>query len=102
MADTGAITQERSRTEAAKINFPKVSRQPGAWFADWASDQVQSVLPPDRDATVRTSLDQRLQLGAEAALSTFDASTLLMSLGDAIVTGPTGNNLRDLRILLAP
>jgi hydroxypyruvate reductase len=38
----------------------------------------------------------------EAALSTFDASTLLMSLGDAIVTGPTGNNLRDLRILLAP
>jgi hydroxypyruvate reductase len=38
----------------------------------------------------------------EAALSMFDASTLLMSLGDAIVTGPTGNNLRDLRILLAP
>jgi len=37
----------------------------------------------------------------EAALSTFDASTLLMSLGDAIVTGPTEHNLRDLRLLMA-
>jgi penicillin-binding protein 1A len=69
MADTGAITPERARAEAAKISFPKVTRQPGAWFADWASDQVQSVLPPDRDATVRTTLDQRLQIASEAALS---------------------------------
>jgi glycerate 2-kinase len=37
-----------------------------------------------------------------AALTAFDAYWLLASLGDAIVTGPTGNNLRDLRILLAP
>jgi hydroxypyruvate reductase len=36
------------------------------------------------------------------ALAAFDSSTLLASLGDAIVTGATGNNLRDLRILLAP
>ena len=70
MADTGAITADRARAEAAKISFPKVSRQPGAWFADWASDEVQSVLPPDRDATVRTTLDQRLQIAAESALST--------------------------------
>jgi glycerate 2-kinase len=35
------------------------------------------------------------------ALTTFDAYPLFDSLGDAIVTGPTGNNLRDLRILLA-
>jgi hydroxypyruvate reductase len=42
--------------------------------------------------------------GAEAvrhALSTFNAYPLLDALGDAIITGPTGNNLRDLRILLA-
>lgn len=70
MAETGAISAERARAEAAKISFPKISRQPGAWFADWASDQVQSVLPPDRDATVRTTLDQRLQIAAESALST--------------------------------
>jgi hydroxypyruvate reductase len=37
-----------------------------------------------------------------AALAAFDAYGLLSSLGDEIVTGPTGNNLRDLRILLAP
>jgi glycerate 2-kinase len=42
--------------------------------------------------------------GAEAvrhALSTFNAYPLFDALGDAVVTGPTGNNLRDLRILLA-
>jgi glycerate 2-kinase len=37
-----------------------------------------------------------------AALSAFDSHSLLASLGDTITTGPTGNNLRDLRILLAP
>jgi len=40
-------------------------------------------------------------LDAGAALEKFDAYPLLSALGDAIETGPTGNNLRDLRILLA-
>ena len=35
------------------------------------------------------------------SLSKFDAYPLTNALGDAIITGPTGNNLRDLRILLA-
>lgn len=35
------------------------------------------------------------------ALSSFNAYPLFEVLGDAIITGPTGNNLRDLRILLA-
>jgi glycerate 2-kinase len=30
-----------------------------------------------------------------------DAHGFFARLGDAVVTGPTGNNLRDLRILLA-
>jgi glycerate 2-kinase len=38
----------------------------------------------------------------ERALAEFDSYGLLSMLGDAVVTGPTGNNLRDLRILLAP
>jgi glycerate 2-kinase len=46
-----------------------------------------------------------LNRGGEAAvhraLSSFNAYPLLNTLGDAILTGPTGNNLRDLRILLA-
>jgi glycerate 2-kinase len=37
----------------------------------------------------------------QVALDKFDAYPLFHSLGDAIETGPTGNNLRDLRILLA-
>jgi glycerate 2-kinase len=40
-------------------------------------------------------------LGVRAALAAFDAYPFFKALGDAIETGPTGNNLRDLRILLA-
>jgi hydroxypyruvate reductase len=40
-------------------------------------------------------------LDAAEALAKFDAYPFFDALGDAIVTGPTGNNLRDLRILLA-
>ncbi len=36
-----------------------------------------------------------------AALATFNAYPLFQALGDAIMTGPTGNNVRDLRILFA-
>jgi len=36
-----------------------------------------------------------------AALAGFDSYGLFKVLGDAIETGPTGNNLRDLRVLLA-
>jgi glycerate 2-kinase len=40
-------------------------------------------------------------LDPKAHLAGFNAYPFFESLGDAIVTGPTGNNLRDLRILLA-
>jgi hydroxypyruvate reductase len=40
-------------------------------------------------------------LNTAQALAQFDAYPLFEALGDAVVTGPTGNNLRDLRILLA-
>ncbi len=40
-------------------------------------------------------------LDINAALRKFDAYPLFNALGDSIETGPTGNNLRDLRILLA-
>jgi glycerate 2-kinase len=39
-------------------------------------------------------------LDASAHLSAFNAFPLFEALGDAVITGPTGNNLRDLRILL--
>jgi len=40
-------------------------------------------------------------LGAREALEESDAYTLFEQLGDAVITGPTGTNVRDLRILLA-
>lgn len=50
-----------------------------------------------------TTIDrtQKQGLDVRTALQKFDAYPLFSSLGDAIETGPTGNNLRDLRILLA-
>ncbi|MCU1285468.1 MAG: glycerate 2-kinase [Acidobacteriales bacterium] len=36
-----------------------------------------------------------------AALSRFDSYPVFEKLGDGIVTGPTGNNIRDIRILMA-
>jgi hydroxypyruvate reductase len=38
---------------------------------------------------------------AEAALARFDSGTFLNRIGATIETGPTGNNLRDLRLFLA-
>jgi len=40
-------------------------------------------------------------LDAHTHLAAFNAYPFFVGLGDEIVTGPTGNNLRDLRILLA-
>ena len=50
-----------------------------------------------------TTLDRAKGRGldAAAALRQFDSYSFFHALGDDIVTGPTGNNLRDLRILLA-
>ena len=44
---------------------------------------------------------QKQGLDTRTALEKFDAYPLLHALGDTIEIGPTGNNLRDLRILLA-
>jgi glycerate 2-kinase len=40
-------------------------------------------------------------LDAHAALAKFDAYPFFSALGETVETGPTGNNLRDIRILLA-
>ena len=37
----------------------------------------------------------------DASLADFNACPLFTSLGDSVVTGPTGQNLRDLRVLIA-
>lgn len=50
-------------------------------------------------STAERAQSKGLNIGT--ALEKFDAHPLFSALGDAIETGPTGNNLRDLRILLA-
>jgi hydroxypyruvate reductase len=51
------------------------------------------------DTTTLSSHERRLT--AAGALRAFDSFTWLQAIGATIVTGPTGHNLRDLRILLA-
>jgi hydroxypyruvate reductase len=41
-----------------------------------------------------------LNFNAQQSLESFDACPLFSALGDTVVTGPTGHNLRDLRLLL--
>jgi glycerate 2-kinase len=52
-------------------------------------------------STVFRIRDQADDLAVRQALAGFNAYPFFDALGDTIVTGPTGNNLRDLRILLA-
>lgn len=50
-----------------------------------------------------TTVERARQRGlkAEAALRQFDSYPLFNAIGDSVMTGPTGNNVRDLRILMA-
>jgi glycerate 2-kinase len=59
---------------------------------------------PAAGAVVDGSTAERARsrgLDERAALAKFDAHPFFKMLGDAIEIGPTGNNLRDLRVLLA-
>ncbi len=49
----------------------------------------------------RTLQDPQLRSAAQQALQQFCATAFLESVGGLLTTGPTGNNLRDLRLLLA-
>ena len=51
--------------------------------------------------TTTISRARSYHFNPEETLARFDSCTLFTALGDSIVTGPTGNNLRDLRVLLA-
>ncbi len=68
MADTGVVTAELAGVAAGQISFPPRPATAG-WFADWAADRVEAVLPPGADAAVRTTLDARMQAAAEARIA---------------------------------
>ncbi len=68
MADTGAITAAQAQAAASQIVFPPSPVAPG-WFADWVAEQSQTLLAPDTDAVLRTTLDNRYQAVAEKRLA---------------------------------
>jgi penicillin-binding protein 1A len=68
MAETGAITGADAKTAMGQIAFPPPVPLAAGWFADWAADQAQALAPPNADATVRTTLDPRIQAIAESRL----------------------------------
>jgi penicillin-binding protein 1A len=70
MADTGAITQAEAQAASAQIVFQPTNGPAAGWFAGWASEQAQAVIPQDADAVVRTTLDPRLQSVVEQRLAT--------------------------------
>ena len=67
------------------------------------SDGIDGNSPAAGAIVDGTTMERTKARGLDAAahLAGFNAYPLFEALGDAIVTGPTGNNLRDLRILLA-
>jgi glycerate 2-kinase len=67
------------------------------------TDGIDGNSPATGAVVDRTTVTRAGAKGLEvaAALTRFDAFPFFEALGDAIVTGPTGNNLRDLRVLLA-
>ncbi|HEY1965335.1 MAG TPA: DUF4147 domain-containing protein [Acidobacteriaceae bacterium] len=75
--------------------LPVVCLSAGSDGADGNSPAAGALSDP---STVMRA--QTLRFDAKAALEGFDACPLFTALRDSLRTGPTGNNLRDLRILL--
>jgi hydroxypyruvate reductase len=67
------------------------------------SDGIDGNSPAAGAVCNHTTWKRAITLGIDPAaiLAGFDSYRLFDALGDSIETGPTGNNLRDLRILLA-
>jgi glycerate 2-kinase len=76
---------------------PLVCLSAGSDGADGNSPAAGAIADP-----TTVSRAQALGFVSQTALAAFDACPLFTALGDSLVTGPTGNNLRDLRILLGP
>ncbi|WP_158748475.1 glycerate kinase [Acidobacterium sp. S8] len=87
---------------ASAFDLAKYENQPLAVFSA-GSDGIDGNSPA-AGATADTTTIARARayhFDPESNLARFDSCPLFSALGDTIVTGPTENNLRDLRILLA-
>jgi penicillin-binding protein 1A len=75
MVANGDITAAQAQQAAAAIRFLGNRLTEAGWFADWSAGQAEQILPPDEDATLRTTLDPRLQAVAEKRLTALLAGT---------------------------
>ena len=75
---------------------PVVVLSAGSDGIDGTSDAAGAIADTSTVARAKA-----LGIDAASALARFDAYPLFTALGDTLVTGPTHNNLRDLRILLS-
>jgi glycerate 2-kinase len=93
----GGRNQQFALACAEKINGEKITvLSAGTDGIDGNSTAAGAVV----DGTTFTRAKAQ-GLEIQAALQKFDANPLFNAIGDAVITGPTGNNVRDLRILLA-
>jgi glycerate 2-kinase len=94
---TGGRNQQFALACAAKISGEAVT------VLSAGTDGIDGNSPAAGAIVDGTTLERAQSRGLDprASLSGFNAYPFFESLGDAITTGPTGNNLRDLRILLA-
>ncbi len=84
MRETGAITEAAESAAIAAIKLPPIPG--GGWFADWVAEQAEPALPPGEDATLKTTLDSRLQTEAETRLKALlDGPGLAADVGEGAV-----------------
>jgi hydroxypyruvate reductase len=94
---TGGRNQQFALACAAKISGEAIT------VLSAGTDGIDGNSPAAGAMVDGSTLERAKARGLDpvAHLTGFNAYAFFDSLGDAIVTGPTGNNLRDLRILLA-
>lgn len=98
-AEAGAGGRNQQFALYCATQFPSRSVQMSVLSA--GSDGIDGNSPAAGAIVDATTLEraQRMGMSAVSALEAFDAYPLFSALGDTVTTGPTGNNVRDLRIL---
>lgn len=97
LAGCGPITPSHGgRVLSAEPSAPIVALSAGSDGVDGNSPAAGAIADP-----TTVSRAQRRGLDPAGSLNGFDAYPLFTALGDSVVTGPTNNNLRDLRIFLS-
>ncbi len=79
-----------------------ISGQPGFVALSAGSDGIDGNSPAAGAVVDSTTWTRATEMGfdPEVALQSFNTYPLFAHLGDAVVPGPSGNNLRDLRVVL--